>query len=196
MSVIHQCHVVGQGDKVIKTDRSVILRRFYLLNMVSLVEVECIVLSVKQDLTVFIGLQNDHFCVVRLFAEIEIRIFGKDPESDTRKLFTGIIAVYLDDFEGRYRAFAFIGVAEFIFAFVCLFISVYRDLVNDLLVSVSTDLGAVCNNDLGGIGNSKCCNSRSIGNAVFILAATDRIRDTDALRISLDLYRTVVKTQV
>ena len=55
MAIIHQFHVRCQSDQIIKTDLSVPIELFDLLNMVNLIEIEGILSSVKQDFTIFIG---------------------------------------------------------------------------------------------------------------------------------------------
>ena len=55
MAIIHLFHVRCQSDQIIKTDLSVPIELFDLLNMVNLIEIEGILSSVKQDFTIFIG---------------------------------------------------------------------------------------------------------------------------------------------
>ena len=87
MAVIYLCHIIGQSDKIIKADRTIILRRFYFLNMIYLIKIEIIFFAVKYDLAIFICLKNNLFCMTnrfRFFAKVKICVLTKDPEFDTR----------------------------------------------------------------------------------------------------------------
>ena len=197
MAVVDQRHVIGQRDEIIKADRSVVLERLDLPHVISLIEIESIILAVEYDLTVFIGLEDqffDRLTVQR--AEIEVRVFREDPESDAFKLLVGVISIDLDDFEGSDRTFAVVGVGVLFFAFVGLLISSYRNLVDDLLRSVAAHVSVVWDYGFRGVGYGKGRHRRSVGNAKFVFAAADRIGNADACGIGHDPDGTVVQTQV
>ena len=120
MSVVYKCHVIGERDKVIKTYCSIILRRFDLTDVISFVEEESILITVKYDLTVFICRKDQFFyrITVVVKTEIEVRIFREYSEADVRKLFVGVISVNFENLEGGHSARAFINVAVFLFMFV------------------------------------------------------------------------------
>ena len=82
-TIINLCHVVGQPDEVVKADLSVILRFFYLLNMIYFIEKEVIIFPIEDDLTVFICLKYDFFCMIGVFPKVDILIFSKDLELNT-----------------------------------------------------------------------------------------------------------------
>ena len=71
-------------------------------------------------------------------------------------------------------------------AFVCFRIPVYRDLIDNRLGSVASNLGVIRNHYLCGIRYDKRSYGRSIGNTVIVLAAFERIRDAHPLGIGYD----------
>ena len=198
MAVVYQRHVIGQRDKVVKPDRSVIFGRFDLTNVISFVKEEHVLMAVKDDLTVFIGREDQFFyrLIVIVETEIKVRVFRENSEADTRKLFIGVVSVDLEYLERSHRARTFVDVAVFFFVFISLRVSVYGDLVDDLLVSVSADFGGVRDDHLCGVGYGIRRNGRSVGIAKLISAAADRIRNADAGGIGYDTDRTVIKTHV
>ena len=120
MAVVYQRHVVGQRDKVVKPDRSVIFERFDLTDVISFVEEESILITVKYDLTVFICRKDQFFyrITVVVKTEIKVGVFCENSETDVRKLFIGVISVDLEYLERSHRARTFVDVAVFIFMFV------------------------------------------------------------------------------
>ena len=120
MAVVYQRHVVGQRDKVVKPDRSVIFERFDLTDMISFVEEESILITVKYDLTVFICRKDQFFyrITVVVKTEIKVGVFCENSETDVRKLFIGVISVDLEYLERSHRARTFVDVAVFLFMFV------------------------------------------------------------------------------
>ena len=196
MDVIYLCHVIGQRDKVIKAYISVIFRRFYLLNMITFIEIESVIRAVKYNLTVFIGHKFYFFCIVAVFAEVEVRVFGKDPESDARKLFIGVVSVHFDDFERSDCAGSFIGSSVIRRIIYSLLITVYRDLIYNLLRSVAAHKGCVGDYHLCGIRYRIGCHRCSVGITLLIPAAAYGIRDSGAGRICQNADRCVIQTQV
>ena len=198
MAVVYQRHVIGQRDEVVKSDRSVILGRFDLANVISFVKEEHVLIAVKDDLAVFVGREDQFFyrLIVIVETEIKVRVFRENSEADALKLFIGVISVDLEYLERSHGARAFVDVAVLFFVYVRLRVSVYRDLVDDRLVSVSADLGVVRDDYRCSVGYGKRCNGRSVGVAELISAAADRIRNADSGGIGHDTDRTVIKTHV
>ena len=80
--VIHQCHVIGQGDQVIEPDLSVIIRSLNFLQMIDFIEVNVDVLAVNDCFAILIG-SEEHFAHCIIVVKIQT-ILRKKPE-----LYTG-----------------------------------------------------------------------------------------------------------
>ena len=92
--------------------------------MITFIKKECILISVKSNLSFFICCQyNLFYCL--FFIKEETRLFRKDFKSYTLKLFIGIISINLYNFKTCYSPFTFTYSSVTLCIFNSLFLPVY-----------------------------------------------------------------------
>ena len=188
VAVIHQCHVIGQRDQIIKADLTVIVRSLNFLQMIDFIEVDVVLVTVNDRFAVLIG-GKDHFAHFMIVVKIQT-FLRKELELHAGQFFARIITVDFDDLEARDSAFAFTRASVFFGVLNGLVLSFDADLVNDLLRSVTGDHRLIRDDHFRGIRHRIC------GDRAAIVGAFERIRYALPFRNRCDDNGAVINTEI